>query len=185
MRTSNTLKCILFIFSGFFAQGAGGATAQNPGDFLQGIAGEWTVVSETLLGPDQDPIRAERRESARLVGDRWLVAEVSDTDPMGRPFTSLFTIGYEYEGDRWVGTWIDSLQPHMWVYEGTLDGAGTVLTLDAEGPMMGNREQLGRFRVIIELTGADEKVMRSQIFAPTGEWFEFQRGEYRRVAPGG
>jgi len=46
---------------------------------------------------------------------------------------------------------------------------------------MGDPAQLARFRVIIESTEADQKVMRSQIIGPDGEWFDFSRAEYSRT----
>jgi len=148
--------------------------------FVHGLAGEWSVVTEAVLGPGQDPIRTESQESARVLGDRWLVAESTGTNALGGPHASVLTLGYDAVREGFFGTWIDNMQGHMWTYSGGLDGSGTTLTLETEGPLMGDRSTTARYRVVIELAGRDRKVMRSQILGPDGEWFEFSRAEYRR-----
>jgi hypothetical protein len=160
---------------------AGAATAQSPDPdaFVHRLAGEWSVVTHTVLGPDQEPVRSEGRESARMVGS-WLVAE-SAGDAGGRPFTGILTLGWDPHRERFVATWIDGVQRHLWQYTGALDQAGSVLTLEAEGPFMGDPSQTARYRVLIEAQSPDRKVMRSQIFGPNGEWFEFSRAEHQRL----
>jgi hypothetical protein len=155
---------------------------QGPGDpatFVHRLAGEWSVVSEAVPGPGQNPVRTERRETARLI-DRWLVAE--STGEVGeQPFTSILTLGYDAVEERFVATFIDSMQAHLWLYHGALDEAGAALTLDTEGPIFGDPARTARYRVIIEDVGADHRVMRSLIVGPDGEWFEFARSEYSRI----
>jgi hypothetical protein len=72
----------------------------------------------------------------------------------------------------------------MWTYTGSLDASSSRLTLETEGPVMGDPGRIAQYREIIEIEGADRKVMRSMILGPDGEWFEFQRAEYRRLATG-
>jgi hypothetical protein len=160
---------------------AGAATAQGhgPDAFVHGLAGEWSVVTHTVVGPGQEPIRSESRESARMVGN-WLVAE-SVGDAGGRPFTAILTLGWNPHRERFVATWIDGVQRHLWHYTGALDESGVTLILETEGPFMGDPSRTARYRVIIEALAPDRKVMRSEIFGPNGEWFEFSRAEYQRV----
>lgn len=161
----------------------GHAQALPPADFLEALAGEWSVVSEAKLGPGQEPLRSESREVARMIGGTWLVAESTGT-ARGTPFTSILTLGWDPSRERFVGTWISGRQTHMWTYTGSLDPSGSRLTLETEGPIMGDPERLAQYREIIEVEGPSSKVMRSMILGPDGEWFEFQRAEYRRIAAG-
>lgn len=80
-----------------------------------------------------------------------------------------------------MGTWISSMQTHLWEYTGSLDDTGTTLTLETEGPLMGDPTQTARYREIVEIESDDRRVTRSLILGPDGEWFEFARAEYRRI----
>lgn len=155
--------------------------SNEPTAFLERLAGEWSVVTETILGPGQEPVRSESREVARLLGGKWLVAESTGTAPGGEPVTSILTLGYDPSRERFVGTWISSMQTHLWSYAGELDASGTALTLETEGPVLGDPTTTAQYREVIETMDADHKVMRSMILGPDGEWFEFARAEYRRT----
>jgi hypothetical protein len=72
------------------------------------------------------------------------------------------------------------MQRHMWFYTGSLDSQGTTLTLETEGPVMGDPSRTARYRMVIRLADADLKVTRSLILGPDGSWFEFGRAEFRR-----
>lgn len=153
----------------------------EPTAFLERLTGEWSVVAEVTLGPGQEPVRTESRAVARLLGGKWLVVESTGTAPGGQPVTSILTLGYDPGEERFVGTWISSMQTHLWRYTGELDDSGTALTLDTEGPIMGDPTTTARYREIIEIEDADGHVVRSMILGPDGEWFEFARAEYRRI----
>lgn len=153
--------------------------ASDPADFLERMAGEWQVVSEATLGPGQEPIRTRISVTARLIGDQWIVAEGSG-EAGGREFTWIFTLGYNPAEKQFVGTWVDSNQSHLWTYTGALDDDGTTLTLETEGPIMGDPSTTAQYREFIEVKDADHHVMRSQILGPDGEWFEFATADYRR-----
>lgn len=161
---------------------AGPVLAQStPQDvFLERLTGEWSVVAEAIPGPDREPIRAENRAVARLVGD-WLVTETAGTTPDGRPVTSIFTLGHDDAEGRFRGTWISSMQTHLWIFTGELDETGTILTLETEGPILGDPTTSTEYRQIIETKADDRFDVRSMILGPDGEWFEFARAEYRPI----
>ena len=56
--------------------------------------------------------------------------------PDGKPSTMIVTLGFDPEKKRFMGTFIGSMMTHLWIYDGELDTAGKVLTLNAEGPSM-------------------------------------------------
>jgi hypothetical protein len=148
--------------------------------FLDQIAGEWAGSTAAVLGPGQEPVRRESTARARMVGN-WLVAEGTITDSEGRAMTSILTIGYDAVDDAFVATYIDQMQRHMWRLKGSLDEAGATLTLDTEGPLMGDPTRLAPFRVVIQSHEPGRKMMRSMVLAPDGEWFEFSRAEHSRI----
>lgn len=151
----------------------------EPGTWHQRLAGGWAVASEATLGPGQDPVRHQSRAVARWLGGEWLVAE-STGEVGGRPFTWILTLGYDPHSERFVATWIDTMQTHLWTYTGTLDDARTKLALETEGPVMGNPETTAQYREVIEITDDDHWTMRSMILGPDGQWFEFARTVFRR-----
>lgn len=147
--------------------------------FLGRLTGTWSVATETILGPGQEAVDSESRAVARRVGV-WLVTETTGTTPDGRPVTSIFTLGYDAAEERFRATWISSMQAHLWTYTGELDESGTMLTLETEGPILGDPTTSTEYREIVEAEDDDRYVVRSMIRGPDGEWFEFARAEYRR-----
>ncbi len=161
----------------------GAPPSGEPGDFLRRLTGEWSVVAEAIPGSGQDPLRTEARAVVRMLGGQWLVAENDGTTPGGHDVSSILTLGYDPGEERFVGTWISSMQTHLWQYTGELDEAGRALTLATEGPVMGDATRTARYREIIEVEDDDHFVMRSLILGPDDEWFEFAIAEYSRIEP--
>lgn len=157
------------------------AQEMEPAAFLEAMEGEWSVEAEGVRGPGQDPVRTESRESARLLDGQWLVAEADAMTAEGRPYTSMWILGWDPHEEHFVGTWVASIQTHKWRFTGHLDESGTVLTLETEGPFMGDPANTTGYREILEVVSRDHRVIRSLILGPDGEWFQFARAEYRRV----
>jgi hypothetical protein len=100
--------------------------------------------------------------------------------PEGGVATSIMTLGYDPQKQRFVGTFIASMMTHMWVYNGTLDAAGRVLTLDTEGPGMSGEGKMVKFQDIIEFQGNDQRTLVSQALGEDGKWNRFMTATYRR-----
>jgi hypothetical protein len=156
------------------------AQATGPVTFLEAMVGEWSIVAEGIPGPGLDPVRTESREVARLLGRQWLVAEASAVTAAGRPYTAIWTLGWDPREEHVVATWIASIQTHLWSFTGSLDESGTVLTLETEGPVMGDPGNTTLYRERIELLDEDRRETRSFILGPDGDWFEFARARYTR-----
>lgn len=104
--------------------------------WLQRLAGEWQFEAECAMEPGQTPSKSAGAESVRPLGGLWVVAEGKwgEMAGCGSSAATLMTLGHDPRRGRFVGTWIDSMMAHLWVYDGALDAAGRVLTLDTEGP---------------------------------------------------
>ncbi len=107
---------------------------QQEHKWLQRLVGEWTYEHECSMGPDQPPMKATGTESVRSIGGLWTLGEGHGEMPDGGPAVTIMTLGYDPQSKRFVGTFIGSMMTHLWIYNGTLDAAGKVLTLDTEGP---------------------------------------------------
>ena len=148
--------------------------------WLQNLVGEWTSEMECVMGPDQPPIKNKGIESVRSIGGLWTMGEGSGEMPDGNKMTSMMTLGYDPQKQRFVGTFIASMMTHMWVYEGTLDAAGKVLTLDTEGPGMSGDGKMMKYKDIITFVDDDHRILTSRVQGDDGQWTEFMTAHYRR-----
>ncbi len=111
-----------------------------------------------------------------------MLIEAQGEMPGGGVAHSVMTLGYDPQQQRFTGTFIASMMTHLWVYSGALDATRRVLTLDTEGPDMADPTKLVKFQDIIELTNADQRVMRSQALGDDGQWRQFMTARYTRVS---
>ena len=148
--------------------------------FLQKIVGEWTSEGECSMEPGKPPTKMTGTESVRSIGGLWMVAEGSGEMPGGGPSTTIMTLGYDPQKKRFVGTFIGSMMTNMWVYDGSLDASGKVLTLDTEGPQMHAEGKITKYKDIIELKSDDERVLRSEMLGSDGKWSQVVSVTYRR-----
>ena len=148
--------------------------------WLQNLVGEWTSEMECVMGPDQPPIKNKGIESVRSIGGLWTMGEGSGEMPDGNKMTSMMTLGYDPQKQRFGGTFIASMMTHMWVYEGTLDAAGKVLTLDTEGPGMSGDGKMMKYKDIITFVDDDHRILTSRVQGDDGQWTEFMTAHYRR-----
>ena len=133
-----------------------------------------------MMEPGKPAERFNGSERVRSVGGLWTLGEGQGTMPDGAPVTSLMTLGYDPQQQRFVGTFIASAMPNLWVYSGSLDAAGRVLTLDTEGPLMGT-PKIAKFRDIIEFKSDDHRLLSSQILGDDGKWTGIMTAHYRRT----
>jgi Protein of unknown function (DUF1579) len=154
---------------------------QKEHQWLQKLAGEWTCEGEATMEPGQPPVQWKATETVRPIGDVWIVAEGRGEMPgTGEPTLTLLTLGYDPQKKKYVGTFMGSMMTNLWVYEGTLDESGKVLTLDTEGPNMSAAGKLSKFQDIVEIRSDDHRVLRSQVLGDDGKWLEVMAATYRR-----
>jgi hypothetical protein len=90
------------------------------------------------------------------------------------------TLGYDPQKKRYVGTWIGSMMTHLWVYDGALEAAERVLTLDTEGPDMAAAGKLAKYQDVIEFKSPNHRVLTSHVLGDDGTWHEFMTAHYER-----
>jgi hypothetical protein len=156
---------------------------QKEHEWLQQFVGEWEMESECTPVPGQPPVKGKMQESVRSLGGFWVVSQ-GEAEMLGQKMSVVMTIGYSPEKKKYIGTWTDSMLPHMWRYEGTVDDAGKVLTLEAEGPSMTNPGTTAKYRDITEFKSKDERHFSSYIQNDKGEWVKMMNGVARRKKSG-
>ncbi|HUG89416.1 MAG TPA: DUF1579 domain-containing protein [Planctomycetaceae bacterium] len=152
--------------------------------WLGQLVGEWDTEGELFMEPGQPPLKTKGTESVRAIGGFWVLAE-NKGDFLGQPFTGLLTLGYDAEKKQYVGTWVDSMTGYLWTYEGAVDNAGKVLTLETEGPCPDRPGELSNFKEVLEIKSKDHKVFTSSMQGEDGTWTKMMTINYRRKNPGG
>ncbi len=150
------------------------AKPQKEHDWLHQLVGEWTSEMDCAMGPDQPRQKSKGRETVRSLGGLWTLGEGE-----GR---TLMTLGFDPAKGRFVGSFIGSMMTHHWLYEGTLDEAANVLTLESSGPNMMSDGAVIPYRDVVTLVSPDHRILASYMPDGKGGWSEFMTAHYRRVA---
>jgi Protein of unknown function (DUF1579) len=157
------------------------AEPQKEHEWLQKLVGEWSFESDCNMGPDQPPGKFKGTESVRSIGGLWMLCEGRGEMPGCGAATTLMTLGYDPARKRYAGSFIGSMMTHMWLYDGSLDEAGKVLTLDTEGPSFTGDGKMVKYQDIIEFRSDDHRTLSSQSLGDDGKWRRFMEAHYRRV----
>lgn len=156
------------------------AEPQKEHRWLQQLLGDWTYESEGACGEGEAPTKASGTERVREINGLWIVAEGEGEMPGGGPARTMMTLGYDPAGGRYVGTFVASMMTHLWIYEGSLDETGRVLTLDTTGPSMEGDGKTARYQDVIEVKGPEERIFTARVERADGTWQELMVARYRR-----
>jgi len=156
------------------------AEPQKEHEWLQKLVGEWIYESEATMEPGKPPNRFSGTENVRSLGGLWILAEGQGEMPGGGTATTMMTLGYDPQKKRFVGTWVGSMMTYLWVYDGELDAAERVLTLNAEGPSMATEGKIEKYKDVIEFKNDNHRVLTSRMLGDDGKWHGFMTANYRR-----
>jgi hypothetical protein len=154
---------------------------QKEHTWLKQLVGDWTCEGVAIMGPDVPPVNFKTTDHTRSVGDVWFIGEGTGEMPDGTTSTTIATLGYDPAKQRFVGTFLGSMMTNLWVYEGTLDESGRVLTLDTEGPGLSGDGALAKYQDVIEIKSDDERTLTSFLQGEDGQWTQIMSMTYRRV----
>jgi len=141
---------------------------------LMETVGTWNVDCTYYMGPGEE-MKVQATETVEAVGGFWTVS-LFQSEMMGAPFTGRCTMGYDVRTGKWVGTWIDSMMPNMYVMEGEYDDEGRTLTMLSEGPAPGGSGDLTQYRSTIEKL--DDGNRRFEMFVAMPEVGEVKMFSY-------
>lgn len=149
--------------------------------WLMRLVGEWSYTSDCPAMESKNT--PPWSETVRPLGALWVTAQGRGDMPDGSPAQTQMTLGYDPVKQRFVGTWAGSMAAYLWVYEGTLDDSGTVLTLDTEGPdFMAGDGRMTRYQDIITLTADGQRSFTARVLGADGAWTTIMTADYRRIA---
>lgn len=156
------------------------AKPQNEHHWLQKLVGEWIYETEATMGADQPPEKATGTESVRSLGGLWILAEGHGEMPGCGAATTMMTLGYDPQKQRYVGTWVGSMMTYLWLYDGELDASKNALTLNSDGPSMSAEGEMAKYKDVIEFKSDDHRIMTSHVLSDDGNWHQFMTVNYRR-----
>ncbi len=112
-----------------YAQETANFAPPTPGVEHQKLAqdvGVWDAKVQVWLDPDAEPEVNKAVEKNQMMGDFWLVSEFKGS-MMGAPYSGRSQTGYDPIKKMYVGTWIDSMSPHVMTTEGNIDENGDLV----------------------------------------------------------
>ena len=152
---------------------------QKQHEWLKQLVGEWDADVQLYFGEGK-PETSKATESGRFIGDFWAVME-NRGEFQGKPFVGVFTIGYDTDQKKFVGTWFDNMSHYLWRYTGDVDSAGKILTLETEGPCPSEGGRIVKVRETIEIKNPEHKVLTS-MREKDGKWVKNLVINYKKRA---
>jgi len=153
---------------------------QEEHHWLTQLVGEWTFETETVMEPGKPPDKFAGTESVRTLGGVWILCEGSVGMPSCGMDSTVMSLGYDPARRRFLGTFIGSMMTHLWIYDGALDAAEKVLTLDTVGPSFAGDGKMAKYQDIIEIKSPDHRIMSARFQRDDGQWQHFMTANYHR-----
>jgi hypothetical protein len=147
-------------------------------EWMQRFVGEWECEVQMCMEPGKEPMITKGRNRDRMFGGFWMISE-GGNEEMGYQF--IHTLGYDPKKKKYIGTWADTMTSYLWKYEGTVNAAGNILTLETEGPSPMSPDKNTKFREITEFKSNDHRVFTSSALGEDGKWNTIITVTARRV----
>ncbi|MFN0152439.1 MAG: DUF1579 domain-containing protein [bacterium] len=134
---------------------------------LKQNVGVWDVECTYFMGPDQPPMTVKAKETVEMLGQFWTIGRFVST-MMGMPFAGVVQMGYDTARRKWVGSWIDTMAPFYFLFEGDYDASGKVLTMSGLGGDMMSGQMI-RYRTTEETLASGQRRFEMFRDTPDGE----------------
>lgn len=145
---------------------------QREHQILKQWEGDWDATCRLAARPGQENVEFKGREAATLAyGGFWLVMELTG-EAHRKTFQGRGTIGYDPAKQKYVLTWIDSLNPQMMTAEGGAEKDGKVLTFYGGCVDPSDKTQV-QDKLVFEIRDADTRTLT---FYTTGADRKDQKG---------
>jgi len=154
--------------------------------WLDKLVGDWRVEGK-MMGPGGNE-ETKGEETWRTVDGLWFVGEGEGEMPGGNKGTTIFTLGYDPNQGKYVGSFIGSMMTNQWVYEGDLDQYERKLILDTVGPELtaeGMGTDMVPYQDTMEFIDNDHRVLKSHTKGKDGKWQQLVEMHYYRKPNGG
>lgn len=148
--------------------------------WLQRLVGEWSFETVADAEPGKPSAKMTGTESVRSIDGMWVLCEGRGDAGECSMGSTVMTLGFDPAKGKYVGTFIGSTMPFLWIYEGALADAGARLALSAAGPSFAVEGAMANYRDTIEFVDDDHRILSSEIEGEGGVWRPFMKMHYRR-----
>lgn len=155
-------------------QAQGPAQPSEEHKLLQEDVGTWKAEMKIWMPGADEPMTAEGEEVNEMFGPFWVISKFK-ADMMGQPFEGRAAMGYDPVKEKYIGTWFDTMNPHMSFMEGTYDKESKSMTLMTRGIGMDGKPSRGKnvmvtkddgsrvFTMYHAMPGSDEMIKGMEI----------------------
>ena len=147
---------------------------------LKNDVGTWDATTKVWPQPDAEPMISKGTEKDELIGGMWLVSRF-EGEIFGAPYTGAGTFGYDPVEKKYVGTWVDTMSPHILTMKGDYDLATKTMTTMAEGrdPQTG---QVTTSKLISRYLDENTRTFEFHAMGENGQYQKLMEIEYKRRA---
>jgi len=110
----------------------------------------------------------------------WLVSRF-EGEAAGMPFVGVGTSGYDPEKKKYVGTWVDTMTPHLMITEAEYDEEKKPLTGTAEGRDPHTKKPYTA-KIVARYVDDDTRVFEMHMPGEDGKEFKMMEITYKRRA---
>jgi len=167
-----------------------GAFAQEPEwiikptkehEILKNDVGTWDATVKIWPTQGAEPMESKGTETNELLkGGLWLVSRF-EGEAGGMPFTGVGTTGYDPVEKKYVGTWVDTMTPHLMISKAEYDPATKTMTGTAEG-RDAVTQQSYTAKLIARYVDDDNRVFEMHMPGEGGKHFKMMEINYKRRA---
>lgn len=144
--------------------------------WLEQLVGQWDVAFDMESHPSW-------HEDVRSLGGGWILADMRGPVPgSDQNACMVMMLSYDPAKQRYVGSTAVSMMPNLWVYAGTLDESGNVLTLECEGPDLRDEGRTALYRDTITIIDGDTRKFSSITQNADGSWKPVMSSVYKRLS---
>ena len=149
--------------------------AQAEHKWLQQMIGEWTYEEEASAGKEAPCMSGV--EVVKPIGHFWTLSEgrgkMGESDGV-----FVVTLGFDPRHGKFTGTFVASMMPYPWFYEGTLEG--NKLKLESSGPSFEDPDKTVPYLDVMEVLTPDHRILTSHLKGDDGQWQPFMKLHYHR-----
>ena len=146
---------------------------------LQKDVGTWDATVKVWPMEGAEPMESKGTEKNELLrGGLWLVSRF-EGEAAGMPFIGVGTTGYDPVEKQYVGTWIDTMTPHLMITKAEYDPKTKTMTGSAEGRDAMTKEAYSS-KVISRYVDDDTRVFEMHMPGKDGKHWKMMEITYKR-----